>query len=169
MMKCVVERPRWSILGMCLICTIMDVHWHIKFTGGGLVTFVGREQAHVFVMGFGDSENDAKYSRILSKPTLKAALTRFMKELINNGYRELEWKCLKYDSAFHQLMIDAGAEIVGSRAITRIFFANTCYDSYFQTLRKSVRQNVRTAYNRLIRDNHVLDFHFYSDELGAVV
>lgn len=36
------------------------------------------------------------------------------------------------------------------------------YDSYFNGLSKHARQNVRTAYNRISRDNHTLAFHLYS-------
>ena len=168
-MACRVVRPRWTILGLIFDvyykgCTL--VYQISNLRGGGGVAFRGREQSHVFCIGFGDSENDAEYSIATPMHMLKAAFSKFVKELTNNGYEYLEWKCLKYDSVFHQLLIEAGAEIGGRKAITRIFFDMPEYDSYFLRLRKSVRQNVRTAYNRLIRDNHILDFHFYSNEYG---
>ena len=35
------------------------------------------------------------------------------------------------------------------------------YDAYFKGLSKHARQNIRTAYNRVSRDNHSLSVHFY--------
>lgn len=49
-------------------------------------------------------------------------------------------------------------ELVDKNTLTQIqnvaIHFGTDYDKYFSGLSKSVRQNIRTAYNRLIKDNH---------------
>lgn len=41
------------------------------------------------------------------------------------------------------------------------------YDAYFKGLSKSVRQNIRTAYNRLEKDGHKLGVNVYSKKYGS--
>lgn len=52
------------------------------------------------------------------------------------------------------------SKIVGSHECVDIFLESD-YDSHFKQLSKSVRQNIRTAYNRMQKDGVDFDFHFY--------
>ena len=52
------------------------------------------------------------------------------------------------------------SSLVGSHGCVDIYLQSD-YESHFKQLSKSVRQNIRTAYNRMQKDGINLDFHFY--------
>lgn len=52
------------------------------------------------------------------------------------------------------------SKIVDSHECVDIFLESD-YESHFKQLSKSVRQNIRTAYNRMQKDSVDFDFHFY--------
>ena len=168
-MNCIISRPPLSLSRV-----IFDWYYQGKALsyavchGENTIVFHGREQndTRTFCLGLGGTENDACYSKELERPFLQTAFQCFLEELKKRRYKELKWECLKYDSYFHELLIDAGADITGSRPITRIRFDCENYNLWLKTLSKHVRQNVRTAYNRLLREGHTMDYTFFSDEFG---
>ncbi len=167
----VLVRPRLSIARM-----VWDLHYKgsafsysISMDGKHIVTFNGRSQnqGRTFCIGLGGSENDASYQQQIGDENLEEAFKFWLKELAKDGYERLSWECLRYDSKFHKILVKSGAEVIGSREVMRIFLRTRQHDMYFQSLSKHVRQNVRTAYNRVSREGHIIGFRVFSDEFGA--
>ena len=85
-------------------------------------------------------------------------------ESLHNFFGEIEF--MKIDER-SPLSMFKGNNAIPSNNVA-IWFDNK-FDDYFKTLSKSVRQNIRTAYNRISTDGYTISMEYYLPGTGACV
>ncbi|MBQ3447248.1 MAG: GNAT family N-acetyltransferase [Synergistaceae bacterium] len=100
--------------------------------------------------------------------TLRAAFLKFLCCLADDGFDVLEWNCLDSASLSRRFLgeIFSGQKFTVERNVKIPLDIHETFSAYTASLSKSVRQNIRTAYNRLSRGGHVIKAGtFFRDEL----
>ena len=112
-----------------------------------------KRNKEIFILGgrSGFDFTDLFFSRNCDIEILRSALLYLFEYFKNNGYCKINWQFLAEDSISYKLLKNIGINPLEEIENIRISFNN--YDFYLSSLRKSVRQNLRTAENRLLRDN----------------
>lgn len=134
---------------------------------GSKLSVVGSEERFDFVdFIYGDIDTQTLYNALVS-------LFLFLKEEI--GIKEIEIKYLDVESKTYNVIND----ISSKQKEIKISFSNVLnenldisfrdYDQYLSSLSKNTRQNIRTAYNRLKKDNYehelkMVSFKYEHDE-----
>ena len=101
----------------------------------------------------------------VSDDRLKQAVKALFAALKERGIREVKFMHLAQSSRIWAVLQDVGHELEGVRRSisVRIDFAGKDHATFFASLGKHARQNVRTAYNRLARDGHKFELCLFSN------
>ena len=83
--------------------------------------------------------------------------------LRDEGCHNLHWNFLHENSRSAVYLREFRHFVYGTSKNTRISLDFPDYDGYVKSLKKSAAQNRRTAYNRLSRANHCLEFSFLAE------
>lgn len=96
---------------------------------------------------------------------LREAVKALFVELKERGVREVQFMHLAESSRIWAVLQNLGYQLEGVRRSisVRIDFSGKDHATYFASLGKHARQNVRTAYNRLTRDAHKFALILFSN------
>ncbi len=120
----------------------------------------------------GDKQNldyqDFIYNRECCAEKLQDAFDTLVEHLRKQNIKEIEIVQLAADSQTNAFMAKYAPKVTGQSKSVCIELNSSDYGAWFASLGKHVRQNVRTAYNRMLRDGHNFKHEFYSvSGLGA--
>lgn len=90
------------------------------------------------------------------------AFDALMSSLKNDGITSVEIGQLDTSSCTQVFAEVYSCKEIGESKSVCINLSRGSHEEYFAELNKHTKQNVRTAYNRLRRDNHVIEHVFYS-------
>lgn len=96
-----------------------------------------------------------------SEDALREAVRSLVPQLVSDGIHQLSIRRLAESSRTNMLFGFMERAILGTVGGVKIDLG-TNFDEYFARLSKHVRQNVRTAYNRLERDRKSIAFEMFS-------
>lgn len=97
---------------------------------------------------------------------LTEALRALCDDLWKKGVRGLRMQHVDSTSPVHLLRCIGTVRRGEPEENVEILCDAVDYDTYFKSLSKSIRQNIRTAYNRMSRDGHSYAFEVYTGEVA---
>lgn len=119
----------------------------------------------VYVSGSIENDrNDLYWNKNASQDELGEGFRLLLGRLKADGASKLVWRYLKEGSPFAGILPGLGATMGKPRSNIKIEFDGLNHEQYFGKLKKHVRQNIRTAYNRLKRDLKKTELILYSTE-----
>lgn len=122
------------------------------------------------IITFGHLLGPSDYYDVLSTPTVTPEQLRTMFQQIEKDYQAIGTKFIhiKASSLIYQAIEGLPGVELSSLDCVAIQLPDT-YDIYFQHLTKSVRQNIRTAYNRASKNNVNYQLQVFSKAESACI
>ena len=121
------------------------------FTRKNLATVAGTSEGFDFV--------DFFYSDEALDKEIEIALSFLFDQLKHEGIRELRWNWMPDDTISNVILEKSYREKSNIEIVENTIIPFNDYDSYKSGLSKNTKQNLRTAQNRLNRDNKKYEFH----------
>lgn len=109
---------------------------------------------------------DFFYSSDASENEIEKAISFLITQMKNEGIKRLHWNWMPNDSASHIIVGSDGYRKSREEVVDNTTIPFSDYDGYKAALSKSTKQNLRTARNRLIRDNK--DHEFQISMMGNI-
>lgn len=101
---------------------------------------------------------DFFYSSDASENEIEKAISFLITQMKNEGINRLHWNWMPNDSLSHTIVGGASYRKSREKVVDNTTIPFNDYDSYKAALSKSTKQNLRTALNRLNRDNKKYEF-----------
>ena len=94
---------------------------------------------------------------------LKAGFQKILERMKADGAKGLQWEHLDPTSFTNEVIAAYGATTLELVKSVKIDIDKAGYGNNFCGLSKHARQNIRTAYNRVLRSGHEMEFKFFSN------
>lgn len=128
--------------------------------------FIRKNEAIVAGTSEGFDFVDFFYSADASKDDIEKAFSFLIAQMSDEGIKRIHWNWMPNDSVSYTILREGDYRKSSEEIVDNTTIPFNDYDGYKATLSKSTKQNLRTALNRLNRDNK--KYEFQSSLMGNI-